>query len=103
MADDPDPCWPAAAAVLPVVAATVEGASLTARSSASVGCRSLRRMNPEGAGFTGTYRLLSMNLMNFSWAGITRAGFVRSWKVGSGSGAFFSAALSTLEQEIQVR
>jgi hypothetical protein len=35
-------------------------------------------MNPEGAGFTGTYRLFSRNLMNFSWAGITRAGFVRS-------------------------
>lgn len=78
MADDPDPCWPAAGAVLPVLPATVVGASVSARSSASVGCRSRRRMNPEGAGFTGTYRLFSRNLMNFSCAGITRAGFVRS-------------------------
>lgn len=96
MADEA--CWPVAAAALPVVAATVEGASVSASTSASVGCMSWRRMNPDGAGFTGTYRLPSINLMNFSWVGMTRAGFVRIWKVGSGSGAFFSAALSTWEQ-----
>jgi hypothetical protein len=86
---------PAAAAALPVLETTVAGASVSTSSSGSVGCVSRRRMNPEGAGLTGTYRLSSMNLMNFSCAGRTRAGFARIWKVASGSGAFFSAVLST--------
>lgn len=80
-----------------VVAAAVDGASVRASSSASVGLRSCRRTNPEGAAFTGLYLLSSRNFMNFSWAGTTRAGFVRIWNVGSGSGAFFSAAAPAAE------
>jgi hypothetical protein len=75
-----------------LVVAAVDGASVRASSSASVGLRSCRRTNPEGAAFTGLYLLSSRNFMNFSWAGTTRAGFVRIWNVGSGSGAFSAAA-----------
>uniref|UniRef100_A0A0A9DS70 Uncharacterized protein n=1 Tax=Arundo donax TaxID=35708 RepID=A0A0A9DS70_ARUDO len=91
MAAAPEPCSLGAGAFV----AAVEGVSLTTSSSASEGLRSRRRTNPEGAAFTGSYLLPCRNFMNFSWAGTTRAGLVRIWNVGSGSGAFFSAAPST--------
>lgn len=46
--------------------AAEDGVSVRERISASVGLKSLRRTNPEGASFTGTYRLSSRNLMYFS-------------------------------------
>ena len=54
-----------------------DGVSVRESTSGSVGCRSLKRTNPEGADFTGTYLLSSINLINFSWAGTTLAGFVK--------------------------
>jgi hypothetical protein len=78
--------------VLLAFVAIVEGVSARTSSSASCGLRSRRRINPEGATFTGSYRLFSRNFMYFSWVGRTLAGFARIWNVGSGSGAFFSAA-----------
>jgi hypothetical protein len=54
-----------------------EGVSVRESTSGSVGCRSLKRTNPEGADFTGTYLLSSINLINFSWVGTTLAGFVK--------------------------
>lgn len=53
--------------VVPVAGVWVdEGASVRERTSGSEGRRSLRRTNPDGADFTGTYLLSSRNLMNFS-------------------------------------
>lgn len=71
-----------------------EGASVSDNTSGSVGRRSFKSTNPEGADFTGTYLLSSINLMNFSCAGTTLAGFVKVSKVGSGSD-FLSVGLST--------
>lgn len=71
-----------------------ERESVRANASGSVGRRSFSRTKPEGADFTGTYRLSSRNLMNFSWAGITLAGLVKISNDGSGS-AFFSVGVST--------
>lgn len=83
----------------PSVDVADEGVSVRARTSGSVGFRSLRRMKPDGANFTGTYRLPSMNLMNFSCAGTTLAGFVRISKDGSVS-AFFSTELSIWKSRV---
>lgn len=89
---DAEPCCPVAE---PPAGDTVDdGASVRDSTSGSVGFRSLRRTNPEGANFTGAYLLSSINLMNFSWAGTTLAGLVKISKEGSGS-AFFSGWLST--------
>lgn len=61
---DTEPCCPAADA--PAVEAVDEGVSVSESTSGSVGRKSLRRTNPEGASFTGTYLLSSRNLMHFS-------------------------------------
>ncbi|MFS8005908.1 hypothetical protein Hanom_Chr13g01242911 [Helianthus anomalus] len=80
-----------AVAVAPVVVDV--GASVRAKTSGSVGRRSFKRTKPDAAAFTGAYLLSSRNLINFSWAGTTLAGFVRISNVGSGSAFFsFSAA-----------
>lgn len=94
MADAEDPCCPLAAPLGfdPVDA----GVSVRERTSGSVGRRSLRSTNPEGACLMGTYRLSSKNFMHFSCAGTTRAGLVKISKYGSGS-AFFSCGLSTCQ------
>ena len=93
MADEVD-CFGCAA---PLAGDTAdEGASVRERTSGSDGSKSLSRTKPDGAIFTGTYLLPSMNFMNFSWAGTTLAGFVKVSKEGSGS-AFFSGRLSTCQ------
>ncbi|MFS7916404.1 hypothetical protein Hanom_Chr02g00176741 [Helianthus anomalus] len=86
-AADPD----CAVAVAPV--AVDVGASVRAKTSGSVGRRSFKRTKPDVAGFTGAYLLSSRNLMNFSCAGTTLAGFVKISNVGSGS-AFFSFSVA---------
>lgn len=99
---DADPCCPAAADAPAVVEAVDEGVSVSESTSGSVGRRSLRRTNPEGASFTGTYLLSSKNLMYFSCAGTTLAGLVRISKDGSGSD-FFSGGPSTFSQSRKQR
>lgn len=71
-----------------------DGASVRDSTSGSLGRKSLRRTNPDGDDFTGTYLLSSRNLMNFSCAGTTLAGLIKISKEGSGS-AFFSGGVST--------
>lgn len=96
---DTEPCCPAADA--PAVEAVDEGVSVSESTSGSVGRKSLRRTNPEGASFTGTYLLSSRNLMHFSWAGTTRAGLVRISNEGSGSD-FFSVGPSTCQVDKEI-
>jgi hypothetical protein len=78
-----------------VLVAAVEGVTSRTSSTALLGLRSRRRTNPEGAALTGSYLLPCRNFMNFSWAGMTRAGLDSIWNVASGSGDFFSAAASS--------
>lgn len=85
----------------PVLDVVEDGASVRDNTSGSVGRRSFRRTKPEGADFTGTYLLSSMNLMNFSWAGTTLAGFVKISKVASGSGLLSAAGLSTCQLKME--
>lgn len=89
--DEAEPVAEAAA----VFGAVDERESVKANASGSVGRRSFSRTKPEGADFTGTYLLSSRNLMNFSWAGTTRAGLVKISNDGSGSVFFSVAAAST--------
>jgi len=72
-----------------------EGVSVRASTSGSVGRKSLRSTNPEGANFTGTYLLSCKNLITFSCAGTTLAGLVRISKDDSGSDFFSVDGLST--------
>lgn len=59
-----EPCC--AAADPPAGDAVDEGVSVSESTSGSVGRKSLRRTNPEGASFTGMYLLSSRNLIYFS-------------------------------------
>lgn len=72
-----------------------EGVSVRASTSGSVGRKSLRSTNPEGANLTGTYLLSCKNLITFSCAGTTLAGLVRISKDDSGSDFFSVVGLST--------
>lgn len=58
---DADPGCPVADP--PAGDAVEEGVSVSESTSGSVGLRSLKRTNPEGANLTGTYLLSSRNLM----------------------------------------
>jgi hypothetical protein len=59
-----EPCSPVIES--PAAGDTVDGLFLEENTSGSLGCKSLRRTNPEGADFTGSYLLSSRNLINFS-------------------------------------
>lgn len=61
-----EPCCPVTDPPTFDAAAADEGVSVRDNTSGSFGRRSFKRTNPEGADFTGTYRLSSRNLMNFS-------------------------------------
>jgi len=75
-----------------------EGVSVRASTSGSVGRKSLRSTNPDGANLTGTYLLSCKNLINFSCAGTTLAGLVRISNDGSGSDFFSVVGLSTFKK-----